>query len=700
VVPVANVGSGISAYTQPLAWLPDLIREIQATIAAVRAERLLTDGGEDDCPGRAITLSDSQIDALARGGRIDAILDADAPPTQATIARLASVADVAPEIWRLLAERCRAWRHQRTALSCVDHPSQTFLHVEQALPPLEASVAGLLLTFAINGVLTGVLHRAGIRPGPWLEIREVLSLLVADPIDRLLQVGKFSGSGPLHTLGVVENSTRIDTVSSIWGRDLIPARSLLDECLGRRLAESFDRQGVTVLEPHMRLADVVLDPAVAIEVQALDLPTRLSERLTRPLWVLLHGPSGTGKTMLAQAFAGEAGVPLLLLEVAKDRDQDGQAALLGSLLRRAAHERAILFIDEADDALREGSSASRALLASCDHFPACVILATNAPLSLDPAMDRRLQVKVHLDIPAPAQRAQILHGELRRQGIRVIGQQSDPQVARRMTGLANSYRLSGGYWRNIVQLAGMTAVPDTTADITTRTTTESRSITMDALASATRRTALARLAVAHPHISWVEKSPTAPPPLSSHRLAAIDGLARRLADHRDVASKPFGMILLIEGPEIILARTVADRLAAGLDLPLALVDGRGASTPSDKHPGRLFSEDPPQEAAILLLQRVEGAVLQHWIDDLTAAVEQGLIVLIHIHHTTIPVALGNLVAARLPWAGLDPASAALQWLQMQGTGPVPPGDAIGHLRAARASQIAAASADEISVLLP
>jgi len=686
------------AYPQPLVWLPDLIREAQATIAAVYAERRLTDGDEEERIGIAITLDDNQLQVLAQGGRITTTLDNGGSPTQTSVARLAVVADLAPEVWHDIATRCRAWRRERTALSAADHPARAFLRLEDRLPRLEGQVATLLLAHAINGVLTGVLRRSGVRPGPWLEVREVLAVLVADPIERLLQVGRFAGTCPLHALGVIETPVHPDSEMSIWGRDLVPSRSLLDECLGRRLTESFDRDGVSVLQPNLHLGDVVLDPAVADEVAALDLPRRLANRLDKPLWILLHGPSGTGKTMLAQAFAGEAKVPLLLLAAETKRELDGNVGLVGSLLRRAAHERAILFIDEADDLLSDGSAASRLLLASCDLFPACVVLATNAPLKLDPAMDRRLQVKLRLDIPASAQRAQILQRELARQEVAVIGQGVDPAVDRRLAALSRNYRLSGGYWRNIVQLAAMTAIP-APADHD-QAPAPCRRIAIDSLVATTRRCSLARLSDAHPQITWVDEPLPDPPALGLRRQQDIDGLVGRLARQRDPDPASAGMILLLEGPEALLARAVADRMAAGLDLPLALVDARTRLTGDAKSPGRLFPRESPRETAVLLVYGAEGRVLECWAEELATAASRGLVVLMHLAGPTIPLMLSRLAAARLPWAALDPDGAAKLWRRLDGVGPVPTVDSIACLRAARARQVAAVGDLMLPIDLP
>jgi len=152
-----------------------------------------------------------------------------------------------------------------------------------------------------------------------------------------------------------------------------------------------------------------------------------------PRGVLLVGPPGTGKTMLAKAVAGEAGVPFFGLAgsdfvemyvgvgAARVRDMFQQA------LQRSP---AIIFIDELDALGKtRGSGAAgghdereqtlNALLVEMDGFgtdqSVIVMAATNRPETLDPALMRpgRFDRHVVVDRPDIKGRAQILkvHGQ-------------------------------------------------------------------------------------------------------------------------------------------------------------------------------------------------------------------------------------------------------------------------------------------------
>jgi len=201
-------------------------------------------------------------------------------------------------------------------------------------------------------------------------------------------------------------------------------------------AMAFGKSRAQLIDPEkskVRLADVAgVDEAkeeVAEIVDFLKQPEKFTEAGARiPTGVLLYGEPGTGKTLLAKAIAGEAGVPFYSISGSNFVEMYvGIGASRVRDLFREGKQNApcIIFIDEIDAVGRHRSSGGAAgndereqtlnqLLVEMDGFEAndhvIVVAATNRQDILDPALLRpgRFDRQVMVPLPDVGGREKIL----------------------------------------------------------------------------------------------------------------------------------------------------------------------------------------------------------------------------------------------------------------------------------------------------
>ncbi len=190
-----------------------------------------------------------------------------------------------------------------------------------------------------------------------------------------------------------------------------------------------------------------------------------------PKGILLVGPPGTGKTMLAKAVAGEANVPFFSMSGSEFVEMFvGMGASKVRDLFRQAKEKApcIVFIDEIDaiGKKRDGQLGGNdereqtlnQLLTEMDGFEGntgvIILAATNRPESLDPALTRpgRFDRRVPVELPDLKGREEILKVHAKK--IRVDENVDFNKVARMASGA------SGAELANIVNEAALRAVRD------------------------------------------------------------------------------------------------------------------------------------------------------------------------------------------------------------------------------------------------
>ena len=207
----------------------------------------------------------------------------------------------------------------------------------------------------------------------------------------------------------------------------------------RRKAET-DRSPPT----HVSLADLggledVIEDLGDLVILPMTRPqVYLSSNVQPPRGVLLHGPPGCGKTMIANAFAAELGVPFLSISapsIVSGMSGESEKALREHFEEAKRLAPCLVFIDEIDAITPKRESAQRemekrivAQLLTCmddlalektDGKPVIVLAATNRPDSLDPALRRggRFDKEINMSVPSEPAREKILRTLTRRMSL-------------------------------------------------------------------------------------------------------------------------------------------------------------------------------------------------------------------------------------------------------------------------------------------
>ncbi|KAL7316006.1 hypothetical protein PS15m_005155 [Mucor circinelloides] len=178
--------------------------------------------------------------------------------------------------------------------------------------------------------------------------------------------------------------------------------------------------------------------------------------ISPPKGILLHGPTGVGKTMLCSALASEAGVNFMLVESSQIRSKvvgESEKGIAKLFSQARANSPCILFIDQIDMLLpKRGTSHSSentsdrivtGFLTEMDglltksrnkeaHIGLLVVAATNRIDAIDPAVLRPGRFDEHIYIPLPDanQRLQIIQGISSRMPIDLSDNELDDLVNR------------------------------------------------------------------------------------------------------------------------------------------------------------------------------------------------------------------------------------------------------------------------------
>ncbi|GAQ86484.1 26S proteasome regulatory complex ATPase RPT4 [Klebsormidium nitens] len=220
------------------------------------------------------------------------------------------------------------------------------------------------------------------------------------------------------------------------------------------------------------LSEQIREIRESIELPLMNPELFLRVGIKPPKGVLLYGPPGTGKTLLARAIASnmDANFLKVVSSAIVDKYIGESARLIREMFGYARdHQPCIIFMDEIDAIggrrFSEGTSADREiqrtlmeLLNQLDGFDQLgkvkMIMATNRPDVLDPALLRPGRLDRKIEIPLPNEQARVEIMKIHAASITKHGDIDYDAVAK----LAESFNAAD--LRNVCTEAGMFAIRD------------------------------------------------------------------------------------------------------------------------------------------------------------------------------------------------------------------------------------------------
>lgn len=337
------------------------------------------------------------------------------------------------------------------------------------LDPFEQDVLMLLFVSATfhdfralltKSVFRKYVHRSNI------EIGAILSILSTDFVEQVRRRSHFSiNSRLMENQIVITRSNHMEFQGSILDQSVCVHPRIANFIMGDNNVYDEDMDCIEMVRSNVHMDSIVLPEGMKEAI--LGQVSSYIERHTRAsdlglfdhfgygtgMLCLFHGPSGTGKTMLAHGLADHFGMNLLVANMESYSSYNRSLKeIISYVFKEARLTNSIVFFDECDDVFEMDTYGSSLLLVEVEKSDCITILATNNTYKLDPALDRRIQIKIHLDMPGPMDRERIWRSLI--PGTVSIEKDVDFQE------LAHKYLFSGGLIKNAVISAINMAVRD------------------------------------------------------------------------------------------------------------------------------------------------------------------------------------------------------------------------------------------------
>lgn len=259
-------------------------------------------------------------------------------------------------------------------------------------------------------------------------------LEVASMVARLLMLGAFSYFSLKFLMNTLDPTKKQKKEAQVRAQVIFDRLNLkniktkLNEYELVVASQLIDPQTIDISWDNIGGLDNVIDDIKSEVILPMKVPYIFSNQRNHkpPTGVLLHGPPGCGKTMLAKATAKEAGARFVNLEVAMLTDKwYGESQKLAKAVFTLAKkiQPCIIFIDEIDSFLRSRDSHDHEATAmikaqfmtlwdglETDKDCQVIIMgATNRPRDVDRAILRRMPAMYSIGLPNASKRKEILN---------------------------------------------------------------------------------------------------------------------------------------------------------------------------------------------------------------------------------------------------------------------------------------------------
>ncbi|MDO9508892.1 MAG: ATP-binding protein, partial [Thermovirgaceae bacterium] len=370
---------------------------------------------------------------------------------------------IGPRIERLTEalEWLRSWNLKRVELSRGKTEPLPFFEMSEKIGLKRFEQDVLLILFMknfdpVSGKLFQKLeHESMMRDG--VRIGVLLEMLSPDFRTQMKNKAFFGFNGNLRKHDLIYDYFHIrDESTSVFDERICAQQRIVNFLMGDETLYNSALRCIRREEPAARLEQIVMPDDTILQImEQVDAFRQLeingaSKEIDdffgygTGLAMLFHGPSGTGKTMLAHALARHMGVPIISVDLGIRRNISVED-IVQFAFREASLSGGVLFFDECDDVFEDDSDESRAMLVGIEKSRCVTILTTNQPMKLDPALDRRIRIKVPFPYPDESDRKKIWK-KLIPAGEMEIGEAEIALIAKR-------YVFTGGIIKNAVLTA-------------------------------------------------------------------------------------------------------------------------------------------------------------------------------------------------------------------------------------------------------